>query len=91
VQLRITSLQREARILQNTKQQLEGLPPNVPFYRSVGKAFVAADDHSSVFDKLKQDQEANAKNLKDCLDRQEYLERRVSSGNANLKDLTQGL
>jgi len=74
-----------------TKQQIDALPTDVPLYRACGKAFLAVPNCDFVQKKLADEQAENAKEIKDLLDRQEYLERRVNANNANFKELTQGL
>lgn len=91
VQYKINGLQREARMAAATKQQIEALPTDVPLYRACGKAFLAVPDADFVKNKLVTEQEDSAKEIKDLMDRQEYLERRINSNNANFKELTQGL
>ena len=91
VQYKVNSLQREIRIAQSTKQQIESLPEDCPLYRACGKAFLAVPDGKFVRDKLQADLESHTKQIKDLMDRQEYLERRIKSNMLNFKELTQGL
>lgn len=91
VQYKIGALQREIRIGQVTKQQIEALPDDCPLYRACGKAFLSAPDSKFIHDKLQAEQETHSKQIKDLMDRQEYLERRIKSNMLNFKEMTQGL
>lgn len=83
VKSRISTVQRETRALQVTEGQIKILPETVPLYRAIGKAFLLAPK-ASVEECLVKDMESNAKTQRDLLDRKEYLERRITSGNADL-------
>ena len=87
VQMKITAMQRETRICQATRVQIEQLPPAIPVYRAVGKAFLLSSN-SAIKQTLELEQGSNTKTIKDLMDRQEYLERRIASNNTNLKEMT---
>ena len=83
VKSRISTVQRESRALQVTEGQIKALPESVPLYRAIGKAFLLAPK-VAVEECLVRDMESSAKTQRDLLDRKEYLERRITSGNADL-------
>jgi len=87
VKIALNNTERESRLNAVTSSQIVPLPPTVPLYRSVGKAFVrtARDKVESLLIKEKEDLE---KAYKDLSDREEYLTRRMNSNMSNLKDLT---
>lgn len=89
--MKISNLQREQRMSQVTKQHIEGLPSECQLYKSVGKAFIAAKGHDDIKAQLEQESADNTKAIRDLLDRQEYLERRISSNTLNMREMTQGL
>lgn len=89
VQQKISNLTRDSRMAMVTKTQIEALPPAVPLYRAVGKAFIAAKDHNEVKAALERENAANVKSIKDLQDRAEYLDRRIASNTSNLRDLAQ--
>jgi chaperonin cofactor prefoldin len=91
VQYKVQTLQREVRMGAATKAQIDSLPTDVPLYRACGKAFLSVPNCDYVKDKLSQEQAGFTKEIKDLMDRQEYLERRINSNNANFRELTQGL
>ncbi len=69
-----------------TANHIESLERTVPLYRSVGKAFVFCE--RSEIEKRLEDEIADLTKLqRDLTDRQEYLERRITSTSANLQDL----
>ena len=86
VSLRLSGIQRDAKLSQITQTHIEVLDPEIPLYRSVGKAFffTPKDDING---RLEKELELCKKNEKDLLDRKEYLERRLLSSTQNLKDL----
>jgi len=71
VQLSIQSLQREARMTQATKLQIENIPTSVPLYKGIGKVFVSGT-HNDILQSINTEQENNTKQIKDLMDRQEY-------------------
>jgi tetratricopeptide (TPR) repeat protein len=88
VALRISSMEREMRTVQVTSAQLKDFDDSTAMYKSVGKAYVLSNK-SAVDDSLKKEADTVGKNLKDLQDRKEYLERRITSSAANIRDLTQ--
>ena len=66
---------------------LSTLDAHVPLYRSVGKAFFATE-RGALDRRLEQDLDALTRSQRDLADRQEYLERRLTSSKSNLRDLT---
>ena len=66
---------------------LAALDTAVPLYRSVGKAFFATE-REALDRRLEQDLELLTKSQRDLTDRQEYLERRITSNKSNLRELT---
>lgn len=86
VKLRLASLQREQRVNSVTSQNIQGLEPDVPLFRSVGKAFFAAS-RQEVEGRLEQEIGELTKAQRDLTDRQEYLERRIASNTANIQEL----
>ena len=91
VTMKIQNLQRDQRMSQVTKQHIESLPSDCQLYKSVGKAFIASKGHSDIKSQLDQESADNTKSIRDLLDRQEYLERRVSSNTQNMREMTQGM
>ena len=87
VQGRLTSAEREGKSTQATMNHLAALDAKVPLYRSVGKAFFATE-REALDRRLEQDLELLTKTQRDLTDRQEYLERRITSNKSNLRELT---
>lgn len=89
VQLKLTSAQRESRANQVTAQHVDSLPEDVRTYRAVGKAFLL-EPKTEVQSRLEKEHSSLIKTQRDLSDRREYLERRISSTQTNLRDLTAG-
>ncbi len=84
--MKLANSQRESRVNSMTANHIESLERTVPLYRSVGKAFVFCE--RSEIEKRLEDEIADLTKLqRDLTDRQEYLERRITSTSANLQDL----
>jgi prefoldin subunit 1 len=86
VKLRIGALQREARVNAVTTNHIQSLEPDVPLYRSVGKAFVYAP-RGEIEERLEKEIAEITKSTRDLTDREEYLTRRINSNNTNMQDL----
>jgi tetratricopeptide (TPR) repeat protein len=87
---RINGLSREAAATDNTQKQMGELKDETELYRGIGKAYVL-QSRSVIDDCLTRELDTIDKNYKDLKDRKEYLERRITSNQSNLKDLTVGL
>lgn len=79
-------MQREGRVNAVTSNQIDTLDASIPLYRSVGKAFVFAP-RNEIEQRLEKEIGDITKQQRDLTDRQEYLERRITSATANLQDL----
>ena len=86
VQSRISASEREARTAKITLSHVAGLEPAIPLYRSVGKAFFLTG-REELEKGLENQAVALTRSQRELLDRQEYLERRITSNTTNLKDL----
>lgn len=86
VKHRLASLQRESRVNSVTANHLHSLEEAVPMYRSVGKAFVLTSK-SAIEERIDREIGENTKAQRDLMDRQEYLERRITSSSQNIQDL----
>lgn len=82
--------QREAKANHYTSTQIDAIPETAKLYRGIGKAFLLTD-RQGIKENLEKEQENHTKNLRDLMDRQEYLERRISSASMNLRELLQGV
>ena len=87
---RINNLSREAAAADNTQKQIKELPDSTALYRGIGKAYVL-QDRNTIDSALEKELDTIEKNYKDLKDRKEYLERRITSNQSNLRDLTAGL
>ncbi len=86
VKAKLAASQRESRVNSMTANHIESLEPSVPLYRSVGKAFVFAE-RADIEKRLEDEIAELTKTQRDLTDRQEYLERRITSNTANLQEL----
>ena len=86
VQNRLLSLDREMRTTQVTGKQIRDFDQAVPMYKSVGKAYILSD-RASIEGSLDKELDLLQKNQQDLTDRRVYLERRISSSTANIRDL----
>ena len=87
---RLANYQKDSRVNQVTANHIQSLESNIPLYKSVGKTFIYTE--RQVIEKQLDDEIGQlTKSQRDCIDRIEYLERRIGSNTENLKDLTNGL
>lgn len=86
VQNRLLSLDRETRTAQVTAKQIRDFDAAVPMFKAVGKAYVLSD-RANIELGLDKELELLQKNQQDLTDRRVYLERRISSSTANIRDL----
>jgi chaperonin cofactor prefoldin len=86
----LASVQRETRVNRVTNDQIVALPESTAMYRSVGKAFLLAGK-ADVVARLEQEHAELLKSQRVLAERQEFLERRVTSNTSNLRELTAGL
>jgi prefoldin subunit 1 len=86
VRVKLANSQRESRVNSMTANHIETLDKSIPLYRSVGKAFVYCE-RSDIEKRLEDEIAELTKLQRDLTDRQEYLERRITSTSANLQDL----
>jgi prefoldin subunit 1 len=86
VKARIAALQRESRVNAVTANHLQTLEEKVPLYRSVGKAFVYST-RNEIEERLEGEIGEITKAQRDLADREQYLERRITSNNSNLQDM----
>jgi len=70
-----------------TSSQVSNLEESTNTYLSIGKAYFQADK-SRINDHLEVQKTSFAKTNQDLSDRKEYLERRIQSNVANMKELT---
>ncbi len=87
VNFRINSTQRDMKVNQATLSHINSLENEHTVYRSLGKSFLLSSK-TDVESRLEGEHANFIKNLRDLLDRREYLERRISSTTTNLKELT---
>ena len=87
---RLNSLSREAAATDNTQTQIKEFSEQTALYRGIGKAYVQ-QERSVIDSALTEELNIIDKNYKDLQDRKEYLERRITSNQSNLRDLTVGL
>jgi chaperonin cofactor prefoldin len=90
VKAKLEAINREMRRSDLTKDEIEALPEETPLYRSVGKMFMRAD-RPAVSTFLADQLAAEEKKKQDLIARQTYLQRRLQSQEANLKDLMTNL
>jgi prefoldin subunit 1 len=90
VQSKLNSLQKDQRVNQVTTNQLKLLEKNTKLYKSIGKSFVLSNEEE-INKKLVEEIEYVTKTSKILVDQQEYLERKITSDNENLKDLLYGV
>jgi len=90
VKAKLESSARECRRHDLTKDEVAELPGETPLFRSVGKMFLRSEP-SDVKDFIDQQLASEEKKKVDLLARQTYLERRLHSQEANLKDLMSSL
>ena len=77
---------RDTRATQVTQAQVSMCDENTNLYKSVGKAYVRASKQE-IEETLKKDAINLKKTEQDLNDRKQYLERRIQSNQANIKDL----
>ena len=77
---------RDTRANQVTQAQVGMCDSNTNLYKSIGKAYVWASKQD-IEDNLKKDAVNLRKTESDLNDRKQYLERRIQSNQANIKDL----
>ena len=87
---RMNALSRDAAAADNTQNQIKAVPEETKLFKGIGKAYVL-QDKNSIDESLTKELDQIEKNYKDLKDRKEYLERRISSNQNNLRDLTAGL
>jgi tetratricopeptide (TPR) repeat protein len=88
VMARMGAIQREAAGVNNSSTQLEEFSEETPMFLSVGKTYIR-HPKSRVKAQLESELDHLDKNFKDLKDRKEYLERRLTSNVAGIKDLTE--
>lgn len=79
-------LERESRIAEITKEELEPTPAVVKCYRSIGKTFLRTTKERAIEHLDKQIEECNKKTT-DAKQKIEYLERRIKSTAQNIEEL----
>lgn len=84
---RMNAAQRESRSNQITRSHIDGYADDVPLYRTVGKAFVLTPK-TAIASRLEEELATLTKNQRDLLDRKEYLERRITSSQQGIRDIT---
>ena len=77
---------RDTRATQVTQAQVSMCDENTNLYKSVGKAYVKSSKQE-IEETLKKDTINLKKTEQDLNDRKQYLERRIQSNQANIKDL----
>ena len=77
---------RDIRATQVTQSQVSMCDDNTNLYKSVGKAYVSASKQE-IEETLRKDAINLKKTESDLNDRKQYLERRIQSNQANIKDL----
>ena len=84
---RMATVERDSKACAVTYSQIEKFPEETSLFKSVGKAYIK-HDREFIQKALEEEVEDNNKNFKDLQDRKEYIERRLTSVNSNMKDLT---
>ena len=79
-------VQRDTRATQVTQAQVAMCDDKTNLYKSIGKAYVWATKQD-IEDTLKKDAISLKKTESDLNDRKQFLERRIHSNQANIKDL----
>ena len=90
VSARLSVCQRELRANQVTTQQISGLGPEVPVYRTLGKCFMHTP-RPEIDRRLTDELQTLSKNQSDFSDRKQYLERRIEENTQHMKDLMSGM
>eukprot|EP01031_Cornospumella_fuschlensis_P027387 gene27387-33078_t len=80
VRAKLAGLQREQRVNNITAHQVTELPADTPMYRAVGKAFFKGQKDRREHGEL-------VRGIRECMDRQEFLERRIQSNMTNIAEL----
>mmetsp|Transcript_14670 Transcript_14670/g.19043 ORF Transcript_14670/g.19043 Transcript_14670/m.19043 type:complete len:103 (+) Transcript_14670:665-973(+) len=90
VKAKLEAVAREMRRNDLTRDEITALPEETPLYRAVGKMFMRSE-RPAVSTFLNDQLAAEEKKKQDLLARQTYLQRRLQSQEANLKDLMANL
>eukprot|EP01031_Cornospumella_fuschlensis_P026872 gene26872-32475_t len=86
VRAKLAGLQREQRVNNITAHQVTELPADTPMYRAVGKAFFKGQK-DRVAEDLEREHGELVRGIRECMDRQEFLERRIQSNMTNIAEL----
>jgi prefoldin subunit 1 len=88
VQGQLQSAQRQAKMAELTRKELEDVSDDTKCYRSVGKAFLRSwSNKSQVIEHLDKQVSDFAKQESDLVQKTEYLERRIKSQRQNMEEL----
>lgn len=88
VQAQLMSTQRQGKLSQITRSELDSIPDETRCFRSVGKVFLRTwDTKADAMDHLKTKEGELEKQETDLKQKLEYLERRIKSQNQNMEEL----
>lgn len=90
VKAKLNGATREQKATELTLRQVESMAEETPLYRAVGKMFLLSNK-TEVTSCLEEKAEEDRKKQHDLTARQTYLQRRLQSQEANLKDLVANL
>ncbi|KAJ2891830.1 hypothetical protein IWW38_003457 [Coemansia aciculifera] len=88
IDAQISTNQRETRLAQLTKREIEGLDTSVPLYKSMGKMFIQ-ESKQSLLDDINESAK-QAKTLIEALEKkQKFVKRDLEEATGNLRDVIQ--
>lgn len=90
VQAKLSGLERETKSCAATSRYINTVPTEAPLYRAVGKTFILTP-RSEIETRLTVETEQNMKAHKDLTDKKEFLDRRITSVQQDMKAIITGV
>ena len=90
VQAKLSGLDRETKSCSATSRYINTVPVEAPLYRSVGKTFIRTS-RADIANRLANETELNLKAHKDLTDKKEFLDRRITEVQQDVRAIITGV
>ena len=90
MQAKLSGLDRETKSCAATSRYINSVPVEAPLYRAVGKTFIRTS-RGDIANRLANETELNLKAHKDLTDKKEFLDRRITSVQQDVKAIITGV